>query len=546
MLLPLTPLRFLQRAASEYGRKTGVICGENRFTYAQFDERVRRLSAALKIGGMVPGDRVAFLSFNCHRLLEGYYGVPMAGAIVLPLNVRLAAEEQVNIIDHSGARAVFFAPEFLPVVEEIRTRCKHVTWFVALEQPGDAAGSNVSFARSGDGFGTWLDPRCYDEILASAEPDGMEYTSVKETDIAEMFYTSGSTGAPKGVMLSHRTLYLHTLYVLVSLPSDDSSVELHTIPLFHANGWGRPQTVTFIGGRHVMAKRFDPSWVLETIERERVTGFSMVPTMATALLSCPELKKYDLSSLQQIFLGGAASSPEQVKAVERALRCRCFVGYGLTETSPVLSQARIKSTLEPLTPEQRIERQAMTGCAIPGVEMRVADSNGCDVPRDMKHAGEIIARSDVVMEGYWREPEETQRVIADGWLKTGDMAVWDEDGYALIVDRKKDIIISGGENISSIEIEKVVSQHPAVYECAVVGIPDQKWGEAPKAFVSLKPGAEANEQDIQDFVRRRLAGFKVPKFVEFLDSLPKGATGKILKRALRDPYWIGMEKRVNG
>lgn len=537
MLLPLTPLRFLHRAVSEYGRKTGVVCGQHRFTYSQFDERVRRLSGALKAGGIQPGDRVAFLSFNCHRLLEAYYGVPMAGAIVLPLNVRLAAEEQAAIIEHSGSRAVFFAPEFLPMVEEIRGGLKNVAWFVALEP----VESLLEAGQAG-----WLDPRCYDELLAEAEPDTVDFTSVDETTIAELFYTSGSTGTPKGVMLSHRTLYLHCLYVLIGMPADDSVVELHTIPLFHANGWGRPQTVTFIGGRHVMAKRFDPVWVLETIEKERVTGFSMVPTMATALVSCPEIKKYDLSSLRHAFVGGAASSPAQVRALEQALGCRCFVGYGLTETSPVLSHAQVKSTLEPLTEEQRIERQAMTGYALPGSEMRVAGPDGRDVPRDMSHAGEILARGDVVMDGYWNEPEETQRVIQDGWLHTGDMAVWDDEGYALIVDRKKDIIISGGENISSIEIERVLSTHPAVYECAVVGIPDQKWGEMPKAFVSLRPGAAASEQELQEFVRRHLAGFKAPKFVEFLDALPKGATGKILKRALRDPYWIGMEKRVHG
>jgi len=521
MLLPLTPLRFLQRAVTEYGRKTGVVCGAERFTYAQFAERVRRLAGALKAHGIRPGDRVAYLTFNCHRLLEGYYGVPLAGAIVLPLNVRLAAEEQVGILAHSGARAVFFAPEFLPVVEEIRAKLKSVEWCVPLE--------------SG-----------YEELVAAAEPAPFDYTAFDENSIAELFYTSGSTGKPKGVMLSHRTLYLHALYVLSTVGADDSAVELHTIPLFHANGWGRPQTVTFAGGLHLMARRFDPQWVLETIQKERVTAFSMVPAMATALVHTPGIDRYDLSSLREVFLGGAPSSPPLVRSVEQALGCRCYVGYGLTETSPVLSNARIKSTLGGLSDEERIQRQAMTGYAIPGVEMRLVDSNGRDVPRDRSTIGEILARTDGVMDGYWNEPAETAQVMLDGWFRTGDMAVWDEHGYFLIVDRRKDIIISGGENISSIEIETVLASHPAVYECAVVGIPDEKWGEAPKAFVSLKPGAAATEADLKDHVRRHLAGFKVPKSIELVDALPKGSTGKILKRALRDPYWIGMEKRVHG
>jgi len=543
MFLPLTPLRFLKRAAWEYGSKIGVVCGEQRFTYSQFDARVRRLSTALKRGGIEPGDRVAFLSFNCHRLLEGYYGVPQAEAIILPLNVRLSADEQTAILQHSAARAVFFAPEFLPVVEQFRDRVKTVGWYVAL----DFCRALDSPAPPHSPPARWVDSRTYEQLLAEAEPDQRDYTAVDENAIAELFYTSGSTGQPKGVMLSHRTLYLHALYVLAGLPQLDDAVELHTIPLFHANGWGRPQTITLAGGRHVMAKRFDPSWVLETIEREQVTGFSMVPTMATALVNCPDLGKYDVSSLRHIFLGGAASSPALVRAVERTLGCRCYVGYGLTETSPVLSEARIKNTLAGLTEEQRIERQAMTGYAIPGVEMRVCDAEGRDVPRDMAHVGEILARSDVVMDGYWNDPEATRGAMSDGWLRTGDMAVWDEHGYVLIVDRKKDIIISGGENISSIEVEKVLAAHPAVYECAVVGVPDQKWGEVPKAFVSLKPDVPPpGEEALKEFVRSRLAGFKVPKSIEFLEALPKGATGKILKRALREPYWAGMEKRVHG
>jgi fatty-acyl-CoA synthase len=347
-------------------------------------------------------------------------------------------------------------------------------------------------------------------------------------------------------MLSHRTLYLHALYVMLAHQANDQAVELHTIPLFHANGWGRAHTVTFAGGRHVMIGRFDPQQVFELIERERVTGFSMVPTRATALIHCPELGRHDLGSLRSVFLGGAPCSTSLVGAVEKALGCRCYVGYGMTETAPVLTTAHLKSTLGELSDEERIRRQAMTGFAMPGVEIRVADEEGRDVPPDMLHIGEILARSDVVMDGYWNEPEETRRVMQDGWLRTGDMAVRDEDGYYLVVDRKKDIIISGGENISSIEIENVLAAHPAVYEVAVVGVPDEKWGEVPAAYVALKLGTAASGAELQDFVRGKLAGFKVPKTVEIVEALPKGSTGKILKRVLREPHWAGMSKRVHG
>jgi len=466
MLLPLTPLRFLHRAAGEFGGKTGVVCGESRFTYLEFADRVHRLTGALKKGGIGPGDRVAFLSFNCHRLLEAYYGAPQAGAILLPLNVRLAPEEQGAILNHSGARAVFFALEFLPAVEKFRQSAPGVQWYVPLD-PCPA--------------GAWADRRSYDELVAGAAPGPADYRPVDENSIAEIFYTSGSTGRPKGVMLSHRTLYLHALYVLAGLGANEAGVELHTIPLFHANGWGRAHTPTFIGARHVMCKRFDPQWVLETIQRERVTTFSMVPTMATALIHFPGLRQYDLSSLHFVNLGGAPSAPALVKAVEQALGCRAYAGYGLTETSPVLCTAQVKNGLAGLPDDERIQRQAMTGFPIPGVEMRVVDAEGRDVARDLAAIG-----------------------------------------------------------------ERVLASHPAVYESAVVGVPDQKWGEVPKAFVSLQPGAAATEAELKDFVRQRLAGFKVPKSVEFLDALPKGSTGKILKRSLRDPYWAGMEKRVHG
>ncbi len=537
MYLPLTPIRFLLRAADEYGAKVGVVDQDRRFTYSEMLDRAARLAAVLTSLGIEAGDRVASLSFNCHQLLEAYYGVPIARAVLLSLNVRLSAEEQAYILKHSGSKLVLVDPEFFPLAEKLRGELPHLRW-VALERH--------------DGLPEWAHPAPYEELLAAASPQVVDFTTYDEGSVAELFYTSGSTGQPKGVMLTHRTLYLHALYALLGTYrrgdkiAADRAVEMHTIPLFHANGWGRPHTITFMGGRHVMVKRFELDAVCELIQREGVTAFSMVPTMATALVNFPSLGDYDLSSLEEVFLGGAASSPALVREVERKLGCHCYVGYGLTETSPVSTIANLKDVFADAPDQERLRRQAMTGFAIPGNEVRVAGPSGENVPKDMASMGEVLIRGDNVMDGYWNEPDATAAAVENNWLHTGDMACWDEHNYLLIVDRKKDVIISGGENISSIEIEKLIASHPGVYEVAVVGVPDDKWGEVPMAIVVPKPGAALTEEEIRSFVREHLAGFKVPKSVEFREELPKGATGKILKRVLREPYWEGMGKRVHG
>ncbi len=537
MILPLTPIRFLLEAAENYGRKVGIVDGDKRLTYSEMLDRASRLAAALRDLGIEDGDRVATLSFNCHQLLEAYYGVPIARAVLLSLNVRLSPEEQAYILEHSGAKFVLFDPDFQPLVDVLRKTLPSIEW-VPLE--------------AYDGRPDWVHSQTYEELLAAAEPQPVDFTTYDENALAELFYTSGSTGSPKGVMLSHRTLYLHALYAILAVRrragnvAADQMCEMHTIPLFHANGWGRPHTITFVGGRHIIVKRFDPAEVCELIAREQVTAFSMVPTMATTMVNFPGLGDYDLSSLQEVFVGGAAPSAALIGEIEEKLGCHAFAGYGMTETSPVAAIAHVKDTLGEITDTERVRRQAMTGTPIGGVEVRVAAPDGKDVPKDGKTVGEILFRGDVVMDGYWREPEATAEAIENNWLHSGDMAVWDEENYLLIVDRKKDIIISGGENISSIEIEKVLAGHAAVYEAAVVGVPDEKWGEVPAAFVVLKPGASAAEDELKDFVRGHLAAFKAPRSVEFRDELPKGATGKILKRALRDPQWEGMERHVHG
>jgi fatty-acyl-CoA synthase len=526
--IPLTPIRFLRYAEQQYPRRTAIVCGKDRFTYAQFADRVARLAGALRKAGIQAGDRVAFLSGNCHRLLEAYYGVIEAGAVLLPLNIRLAAHELAYILNDAGASTLFWQSPFHELVESFRSKLTTVKAFYALD--GNVQQDSVTF-------------RNYEALIANAPPLRSEIMDVDENALAELFYTSGTSAEPKGVMLTHRNVYLHALNASLALHTDNESVELHTIPLFHANGWGVAHFLTLLGGKHVVIQRFDPVEVFRLIEAERVNFFSVVPAMATVLVNCPERPKYDLSSLRRITIGGAASSPTLVREVEERLGCTCFSGYGLTETSPVLSISPMKPDVH-WEKEQRFVGQAMTGYAIPGTELRVVDSSDQDVPRDGVSIGEIIARSDGVAKGYWQQPDVTAQALRGGWFHTGDMATWNEDGYILIVDRIKDIIISGGENISSLEVEKTILSHPAVVEAAVIPFPDKVWGEVPKALVVLKPDAQAGETELIEHCRSLVAHYKCPRSVEFLESLPKTGTGKVLKRDLRKKYGQSQTERV--
>jgi len=525
MIIPLTPLRFLRYSSQQFPRRTAVVCGDQRFTYAEFSDRTARQAGALRSLGVKSGERVAFLGANCHRLLEGYYGVVEAGGILLPLNIRLASQELAYILNDSEADVLFFEEQFIPLVESFRKDLKSVKYFIPLDfKPNQP----------------WMASKNYEEMVAAAPPYRADVMQIDENSVAELFYTSGTSANPKGVMLTHRNIYLHALNVAIAFGANSESVELHTIPLFHANGWGVAHSLTYVGGKHVMMRKFETTEVFRQIEREGVQSLSVVPAMATALVNCPERPKFNLKSLERMSLGGAASSPTLVREVEEKLGCACYSGYGLTETAPVLTTARMKAGLD-WEGRVRFEKQASTGHAIPGVEIRVVDPDDNDVPRDGKSIGEIVARSDGVMAGYWKQTEATAQVMRNGWFHTGDMATIDENGYALIVDRKKDIIVSGGENISSLEVEKALLAHPSIYEVAVIPVPDERWGEVPKALVVMKPGVTATEAEILEFCRGNLTHYKCPRTVEFLDTLPRTGTGKVLKKELRKKYWSGTE-----
>lgn len=530
MIFPLTPIRFKQHAASLYGGNVAVVCGDSRFTYREFSRRCDQFSSALLRLAIKAGDRIAFLSFNCHRLLEAYYAVPQIGAILLPLNVRLSAEELAVILADAAPRLLFFDPEFAGIVATLLESSRAVQHAISLSEPAPG----------------WAFGQTYDVLMSSAGPYSPDWTTLDENSVAELFYTSGTTARPKGVCLTHRNLYLHALYVSVAQRISESDVGTYAVPLFHVNSWGTPHTLTLSGARHVILRRFDPAALLELIERERISRLHMVPAMAIALINHASFGHHDLSSVKEVMLGGAPANIALIREMEKKFSGAVVAGgYGLTETSPVATIAYLKDRLKSGAERERLQRQATAGHVIAGVEARVVAADGSDVPPDGKTAGELLIRGDTVMVGYWNQREETSRALAGGWLHTGDLATIDEEGYILIVDRLKDMVLTGGENVATAEIERVIYQHPTVLECAVIAVPDDRWGEVPKALVTLRPGAAATEATILAHCREHLAAFKVPKSVEFRDSLPKGGTGKILKRMLREPYWAGHERHVH-
>jgi fatty-acyl-CoA synthase len=504
MNVPLTPLDFLERARRLFATLEAVVDGDRRYTYEQFAQRAHRLAHVLRDDrDCRPGDRVAYLCGNTVEMLEAYYGVVLAGCVLTPLNVRMAAPELAFVLDDCEPALVVAHPSFHDLADALRPKAR-------LDLGDD-----------------------YEEALAGAPDRRFAPGVVDEDAVCELFYTSGSTGDPKGAMLTHRALATHAVDSALTMGGSHRDVVLHTIPLFHVNGWGTPHWVTVLGGRHVMLRRFDPAEVLRLIAAERVTRLHLVPTMATALLEHGASAAHDTSSLVQVTVGGAAAGPELLAALEDSLGCEVVSGYGLTEASPQLTKANTTRAHDALPLAARRARRATTGHPNVGVDLRVLDDGDREVPADGRTVGEVCARSNHVMAGYWNRPDETADALRGGWLRTGDLATVDAEGYVTIVDRRKDIIVSGGENISSVQVEKALCAHPDVLEAATVAMPDATWGEVPRAFVVVRPGTSVGEQELIDFVRARLAHFKAPKRIDFLPELPKSGTGKIMKADLR-------------
>ena len=519
----------MEKARTFYPEKHGVICGERRITYSQFGERVDRVSNALLDLGLKKGDTVAILHRNCHYYLEVYFATMQVGIVLCPLNYRLSPRELAFILNDNDAKALIAEGNF---TDKVTKTLPHVPHIQEVIWTGEESIEGLK----GSG---------YEDLCASVSPSPPSDISLDEEGVIQLYYTSGTTGRQKGVMLSHRNVYTHALSTIAELHLTDEDVWIHAAPMFHlADAWAT-WAITWVGATHSVVKEFNARDVLETIQRERVTISNMIPMMLNMLVNYPEAGKYDLSSLRVILSGGASIAPEVVRKTMETFKCDYIQTYGMTETSPYLTMSILKDHLKQLPEEEQFKYKAATGRAVMGISLRVVNENGEEVKHDGKEVGEIVVKGDAVTRGYWGLPEETEKAIRDGWLYTGDLAVIDEEGYVNIVDRKKDMIVTGGENVYSTEVENVLYMHPAILEVAVVGVPDEKWGEAIKAVVVLKESHKATEKEIIAFCRENIAHYKAPKSVDFINEIPKTGSGKIYKKGLRDHYWEDKGKRIS-
>jgi fatty-acyl-CoA synthase len=513
---PLTPLEFARRARRLYGSREAVVDGQRRFTYEAFFRRCDRWASALQRLGVARGDRVAYIATNTTRQLESFYAVPSIGAVLVPINFRLTADDFAYIITHSGATVVCADPEYAPTVDGIRSELATVRHFVTLDDRVAGPG--------------WLG---YEELLAAASST-FNAPEIAERDLLTINYTSGTTSRPKGVMITHRNAYMNTVGTLVHIPMTCADRYLWTLPMFHANGWTFTWTVTAAGGVHVCLPKIDPRRVFELIRDERITLLCAAPTVLISLANAPADARQGVPRGVRVITAGAPPAAATIQRMEGEFGWTLTQVYGLTETAPLITVCEALPEHDALGPDDRAVIKARQGVElITSGELQVVDENGQEVAHDGATLGEIVVRGNVVMDGYYNDAAATATAMRGGWFHSGDAAVVHPDGYVEIRDRFKDVIISGGENISSVEVEGVLLRHPAVMEAAVVGVPDDRWGEAPHGFIVLKPGAAAGEDDLRAFAREKLAHFKVPRGFTFVPELPKTATGKIQKYVLR-------------
>jgi fatty-acyl-CoA synthase len=525
---PLTPLSLLERTLRVFPDKQAVVYGDVRQSYRDLGQEVGRLSGALVRAGVEPGDRVAFLTPNVPGLLAAHFAVLNVRAALVAINTRLAADEVDYILEHCGAKVVVADPE---LADRVRTRAPEV--LVNLEDP--VAGV----------VGTPLDGPSWQEFMDGADVLPLDSEIDDENRVTSINYTSGTTGRPKGVMYTHRGAYLNALGEMLVHGLERDSVFLWTLPLFHCNGWCFPWAVSAAGGTHVMLRAVDPAEMLRLIPAERVTHFNGAPTVLLMLAEHPEAQGVRFDPQIRVATGGAPPSPTLLARMSEMGVRVCHL-YGLTETYGPHAYCELQPGWEDLPVDELAKKLARQGVPYHvATHLRVVDDAMDDVPADGETMGEVVMRGNNVMKGYFEDPEATEQAFRGGWFHSGDLGVLHPDGYIELRDRKKDIIISGGENISTIEVEHVVVKHPAVLECAVVSTPHDKWGEVPKAFVSLRPGDELSEADLIAFCREHLAHYKCPKAVAF-GELPKTSTGKIQKFRLREQEWSGQTLRIKG
>jgi acyl-CoA synthetase (AMP-forming)/AMP-acid ligase II len=513
----------LTRAALRYPDRPAWLQGDTVITFREAEARVNRLAHVLLGLGARPGDRVGMLLANCHQGLETILAPMKAGLAVVPMNVRLHPTEHAYMLDDAGATILVYGEEFAEHLARVRSELRTVTHFI-----------RVGGAPQGDPG--------YEDVLAG-QPGTPPDVAIEPDDLAWLFYTSGTTGHPKGAMLTHRNLLTMVEQFLLDInPVVETDVLLHAAAITHGSGVSIFHHIARGAASAFPASRsFDPSRIFAAIERDRVTTMFLVPTMINLLVASPERTRYDLSSLHTIFYGGAPMYVEQLLAAVRALGPIFVQLFGQGEapmTCTSLGKAEHVAGDDPV----KLRRLASAGREVTGVRVRVVDSEDREVPAGQM--GEVVVRGDLVMKGYWGKPEATAETLRGGWLHTGDIGSLEEDGYLYITDRKKDMIISGGSNIYPREVEEVICRHPAVFEVAVIGVPDDRWGESVKALVVPRPGARITEAEIIEHCKRSIASYKKPHSVEFVPELPKNAYGKILKRALRDRDWAGHARNV--
>ena len=507
-------MEFARRARRLYADCEAVVDGNLRFIYKEFFDRSDRWSAAMRSLGIRQGDRVAYVAPNTHAQLESFYAVPQIGAVLVPINYRLTPADFAYLIQHSGCRMLCAHSDYLDAIDSIRAEIPRVEHFVALEG-----------GRSG-----WLD---YEQAIA-ATPPAFERPEIRENDLLTINYTSGTTARPKGVMITHRNAYLNVTGTLIHIHMTSADRFLWTLPMFHANGWTFVWTVTAVGGAHICLRRAEPKAAFHLVKQESVSILCAAPTVLIGLANAPEDVRRGVPSGVRVLTAEAPPAAATIERVEGELGWEVIHVYGMTETSPFISICEPRPRHAALSPQQRATIKARQGVElVTSGELQVIDADGREVPHDGQTLGEIVARGNVIMKGYFEDPEATAEALRGGWMHTGDAAVVHPDGYIEVRDRLKDVIISGGENISSVEVEGVLLKHAAVQEVAVVGAPHEKWGEAPHAFVVLKAGAAATEEELREFARANMAHFKVPGAFTILTELPKTATGKIQKYVLR-------------
>jgi len=514
MIVPFSVSDFLDRARAVYGERTGVVDEPDQpapslgnLTYAELARLAARQAAHLDELGVAPGERVAVVSHNSARLLASFFGVAGSGRVLVPVNFRLRPDEVRYIVGHAGARVLYVDPELDEALSTVEAEKRYVL------------GDDDKLFGTGD-----TEPRPW-------EPD--------ENATACINYTSGTTARPKGVQITHRNIWVNAVTFALHAGITDRDVYLHTLPMFHANGWGMPFAMTGLGVPQVVLRKVDGAEILRRVEEHRVTVMCAAPAVAAAVLEAAQTWEGEIPGRDRvrIIMAGAPPPTRTVVRVEEELGWEFVQIYGLTETSPLLTINRSRSEWDDLSAEERAQKLVRAGAPAIGVHLTV--------DRSEEGAGELLARSNVVLEGYWDQPEETAVSLRDGWFHTGDGAVIGDDGYVTIQDRKKDVIITGGENVSSIEVEDVLFSHPAVAEVAVIGVPSERWGETIKALVVLAEGQQTTEADLIAWCKDKAAGYKAPTSVEFRDELARTATGKLQKFKLRKPYWEGYDRQVN-